>query len=108
MLKRTTPLSRGHLIVVAIIFAAIGGYVLYRSFAAGTPVATLEAEQLLLPAGGSIVNDANASGGKAIDLSSNGSATGSVNFAAAVNSVTVAARGIACQGSPQMVVKLDG
>jgi hypothetical protein len=108
MLKRSSPLSKGHLLVVAVIFAAIGGYVLYQSFAAGTPVATLEAEQMMLPAGGSIINDAAASGGKAVDLSTTGTATGTVNFASAINSITVSARGVSCQGSPQMTVKLDG
>jgi len=106
--KRSSPLSKSHLIIVAVIFAAIGGYVLYQSFAAGTPVATLEAEQLLLPAGGSVITDTGASGGKAVDLTANGTATGSVNFPSAVTSVSVSARGAACQGSPQMTVKLDG
>ena len=63
---------------------------------------------MILPAGASVINDANASGGKAVDLSTNGTATGSVNFASAVSSLTVMARAKACQGSPQMVVKLDG
>jgi hypothetical protein len=41
-------------------------------------------------------------------LASSGTATGTVNFASAINSVTIMARAKTCQGSPQMVVKLDG
>jgi hypothetical protein len=107
-LKKVSNFSKGHLLIVAVIFAAVGGYIIWNTFAAGTPIATLEAEQMLLPAGGSVITDTNASGGKAIDLSSTGTATGSVNFASAINSVTIMARAKTCQGSPQMTVKLDG
>jgi hypothetical protein len=107
-LKRVSNFSKGHLLIVALIFAAVGGYIIWNTFAAGTPIATLEAEQLLLPAGGSVITDSAASAGKAIDLSTNGTATGTVSFASAINSVTVMARGKTCQGAPQMVVKLDG
>ena len=107
-LKHASSFSRAQLLVVVLVFALVGGYVLWRTFAAGNPISTLEAEQMILPAGGSVINDINASGGKAIDLSSNGNANGSVNFPSAVNSVTVMARGKACQGSPQIVVSLDG
>src|SRR6185503_18528448 len=96
-LKRVSNFSKGHLLIVVLVFAAVGGYILWQTFAAGTPVATLEAEQLLLPAGGSVVTDTTASGGKAVDLTANGSASGSVNFASAVTSVSVSARGAACQ-----------
>ncbi len=107
-LRHVSKFSRAQLAIVVLVFASVGGYVLWHSFAAGTPVSTLEAEQMLLPAGGSVITDASASGGKAVDLSSNGSATGSVNFASAVTSLTILARGAQCQGSPQMVVTLDG
>jgi hypothetical protein len=108
LLKHASNFSRTQLIIVILIFAAVGGYILWQSFAAGNPVASLEAEQMILPAGGSVITDVNASSGKAVDLSANGAATGSVNFTTAVTSLTVTARGKACQGSPQMVVALDG
>jgi hypothetical protein len=107
-LKHASTFSRAQLAIVAAIFAAVGGYVLWHTFAAGNPISTLEAEQMILPAGGSVINDLNASGGKAVDLAGSGTATGSVNFPSAVNSLTVMARGGACQGSPQMQVALDG
>ena len=43
---KKTKFSRNQLIVFALIFAAIGGYILYKSFAASTVVATLQAEQM--------------------------------------------------------------
>src|ERR1700757_15726 len=84
LLKHASRFSRAQMLVIVLVFAAVGGYILWQSFAAGTPVTTLEAEQMILPAGGSVINDTNASGGKAVDLATNGSATGSVNFASAV------------------------
>jgi hypothetical protein len=108
LLRHTSKFSRIQLAVIILVFAAVGGYILWQSFAAGTPVSSLEAEQMILPAGGSVITDTNASGGKAVDLSANGAATGSVNFASAVTSLTITARGGQCQGSPQMVVTLDG
>lgn len=107
-LLKHSSFSRVQLLVIVLVFALVGGYVLWQSFAAGNPVATLESEQMLLPAGGSVITDSNASGGKAVDLSTNGAATGSVNFATAMTSLTITARGNQCQGAPQMVVTLDG
>lgn len=107
-LKKISNLSKGHLLIVALVFALVGGYILWQTFAAGTPVASLEAEKMLLPAGGSVIRDKTASGGKAIDLSATGTATGTVNFSSASDSVSVSARGRNCQGSPQLIVKLDG
>ncbi|MBX4197187.1 hypothetical protein KW801_01365 [Candidatus Saccharibacteria bacterium] len=108
LLRHTSRFSRAQLAIIILVFAAVGGYILWQSFAAGTPVSSLEAEQMILPAGGSVITDANASGGKAVDLSTNGSATGSVNFASAITSLTITARGGQCQGAPQMVISLDG
>jgi hypothetical protein len=89
-------------------FALIGGYLVIRSFAAGPLVASLEAEQMALSAGGSVVADSAASAGKAVLLSSNGTATGIVNFPSSVTSVTINARGVQCNGSPTMNVSIDG
>ena len=107
-LRHASKFSRAQLLIVVVVFAAVGGYVLWQTFAAGNPISSLEAEQMILPAGGSVINDINASGGKAVDLANTGTATGSVNFPSAVNSLTVMARGKTCQGAPQMSVALDG
>jgi hypothetical protein len=108
LLRHASKFSRIQMTVVVLIFAAVGGYILWNTFAAGTPVSSLEAEQMILPAGGSVIIDTNASGGKAVQLANTGAATGSVNFGSAITSLTITARGGACQGSPQMVVTLDG
>src|SRR5437868_286905 len=106
-LKQRTNLSKAQLLVFVLIFAAIGGYVLWKSFAAAPLVASLEAEQMSLPTGGSIVSDTTASAGQAIKLTSNGTASGSVSFPSSVSSLSVIARGGSCQGSPTMTVSLD-
>jgi hypothetical protein len=90
------------------VFAAIGGYILFHTFASAPLVASLEAEQMNLPAGASVLNDSAASGGKAIRLTADGTATGSVSFPSTVTSLTVMARGDQCQGAPAMTVSLDG
>jgi hypothetical protein len=68
---------------------------------------TLEAEALTLPSGnGMVTNDAAASGGGALLIWSNGTASGS-HTTDTVARITVRARGEQCQGAPQMVVKID-
>jgi hypothetical protein len=58
--------SRANLVVFAIIFASIGGYLIYSSFAAsGTGVAA-ETENGTLAGNASVVNDTNVSGAKAV------------------------------------------
>src|SRR6266550_2513001 len=111
--KKLSPLKRSsfsgpQLTIFVLVFAAIGGYLLFHSLAAGPLVASLEAEQMSLPAGGSVVADASASAGKAVQLVTNGTASGSVNFPSSVASVTVNARGDQCSGAPAMPVSLDG
>jgi hypothetical protein len=59
--------SRANLTIFAIIFAAIGGYVVFKSFAAG-PIASFEAESGSVTAPASVVDDSGASGGKAVHL----------------------------------------
>src|SRR6266446_4437939 len=83
-LRRPSNFSRSQLGIFVLVFALIGGYVLYKSFAAGPLVASLEAEQMVLPTGGSVITDTLASGGKAVLLATNGTATGSVNFSSSV------------------------
>lgn len=108
LLKHASSFSRAHLLIVVAVFAAVGGYILYRSLATAPLVASLEAEQMVLPAGGSVVTDSMASAGKAVKLASNGTASGSVNFPSSVTSLTVMAKGVQCNGAPTMNVALDG
>jgi hypothetical protein len=100
-------LSRLQLVIFVAAFAVIG-IILYKSFAAGPLVASLEGEQMTLPAGASLITDASASGGQALLLAKNGSATGSFNLPSAATSLTVNAKAVTCQGSPTMTVSVDG
>jgi hypothetical protein len=105
--KHGSNFSKPQLVIFVIAFALIG-YLIFRSFAAAPVVATLEGEQMILPAGGSIVADSTASAGKAVKLAQNGMATASVNFASSVSSFTLSARGDQCSGAPAMSVAVDG
>jgi hypothetical protein len=100
--------SSRELLVFGLVFFGIGAYVLYRSFAAGPLVASMEAEQMSLPAGASVITDASASGGKALQLLSNGTSSGSVSLPSNVTDLTIMARGAQCQGAPTMSVSVDG
>lgn len=106
LLKRSS-FSRPQLAVFVLVFAVIG-FLIYKSFAAAPLVASLQGEQMSPPAGGSLVYDSTASGGKALKLATNGTATGSVYFPATVSTLSVMARGALCYGGPQMNVSLDG
>jgi GH35 family endo-1,4-beta-xylanase len=69
-----------------------------------TGTSFVEAESM---AGGQTILDATASGGRALALFSNGTAT--AEFATpTANRVVVRARGSQCDGPPQMLVTLDG
>jgi hypothetical protein len=106
-LKNGTSFSKLQLAVFVLAFGLIG-WLIFRSFAAAPVVATLEGEQMILPAGSSIVSDSTASAGKAVKLAQNGMATASVNFASSVSSFTLSARGDQCSGAPTMSVAVDG
>lgn len=73
-------------------------------------VATVEAEQMQLPAGASITTDRTASGGEAVQLTTIGSSlTSSLTLSRAVTGVKLVARGTRCQsGWPAVQVSLDG
>jgi hypothetical protein len=61
--------SKANVVVFAVIFAAIGGYIIYSSFAAGFS-ASIEAENSTLSSPATKVSDANASGGSALKFAS--------------------------------------
>jgi hypothetical protein len=107
LIKTANKFSKPQLAIFVLAFAAIG-FVIYRSFAAGPLVASVEAEQMALPANSSVITDSAASGGQAIQMLSNGTATHSVSFSASVSSLTVIARGDQCSGAPAMNVAVDG
>jgi hypothetical protein len=59
--------SRTNIIIFSVVFATIGIYIIFRTFAAG-PVASIELENGTLVAPATVVSDAAASGGQAVRL----------------------------------------
>jgi hypothetical protein len=108
LLKTPSDFSRNQLLVFVAIFAVIGGYLLFRSFAASNVIATLEAEQMSLPTGSSIVNDPVASGGQAVKMTAIGSLKGTINLPSQANSISLVARATSCPGGwPYGTLMLD-
>lgn len=100
--------SKLNLLFFVLVFAAIGGYFLWKSFAA-TAVAKIEAEQMSLPSGANIISDATASGGQAVRFTSNGTASGVVSLPSTAGSLSVAAHGNKCRGDwAKFDLSIDG
>jgi hypothetical protein len=76
--------------------------------AAFPALATLEAETMSLPTGASLINDSNASGAKAMKLTTNGTTTASISLPSQVTSLTITARGDQCAGAPTLSASVDG
>jgi hypothetical protein len=70
--------SKSNLTVFAIIFASIGGYIIYSSFAAGF-ASSIEPENGTVSSPATVFNDANASGGKGVQFGSAGSCSNNVS-----------------------------
>jgi hypothetical protein len=101
MLRRLSSLTAvaAAVLIVSLLAAAS------RAGAAGSG---LEAETMSLPAsGGMAFGDAAASGGRALLIWSEATATTTVTTEGA-QSISVRARGDQCQGAPHMVVAIDG
>jgi hypothetical protein len=100
------------------LMAAIAGFVLFGLLiifitrAAASPIATVEAEKLSLPVGGSVVSDTAASNGRAIKLTAPGTAasgTDTLSTAALSStavSVTIRAKAELCSGNPKITAKV--
>lgn len=98
--------------VAAAIVAALccGAFSAAATAATTLTVATVEAEQMQLPAGASITTDRAASGGEAVQLTTIGSSlTSSLTLSRAVTGIKLVAHGTRCQsGWPAVQVSLDG
>ena len=97
----------------AVVIAALIAGLLQVSSARGEvnpPAATVQAEQMTLPAGASIVNDAAANGGKAVKMTQRStSLNGQVGLLTSVSSVSLIAKGTKYKGGwPSMSMKIDG
>jgi hypothetical protein len=108
LFKSEAHFSVRQMIIFSLIFAGLGTYLIWRSFAATPIVAVIEAEQLTpLPAGASIISDTSASGGQAAKFTAAGAATGSFSTQTTAVVLKVNAKSIQCNGAPQMVIKID-
>jgi hypothetical protein len=74
-IKPADRFSKANLTVFALLFAAIGGYIIYSSFAAGFTT-SFEAENSSKNSPATTVNDASASGGSALKFRQPGSCSG--------------------------------
>lgn len=106
-LKRTN-FSKNQLIIFTLVFAAIGGYILYHTFAASPVVLSIEAESMSVPAGTSVINDNLASGAKAVKMTTDSVLSSTISLPAAATSVTINAKADQCQGWPVLSASLDG
>jgi hypothetical protein len=88
--------SRNQLIIFAVLFAIIGGYVLWKSFAASPLIATMQGEAMTKASGASIISDSTASGGQALMEPTNGYSSGTVNLPADATSVSMAVKVPTC------------
>jgi|GEM_PF-3528271 len=97
--------NRYSLLIFIVIFAALGTYLILRSFAAST-VGVLEAE--LLTGSGNVVSDNSAQQGKALSLTNTTAATGTLTTTAMGDTLTLRAKGVQCHGAPQVAITVDG
>ncbi|HSX47872.1 MAG TPA: hypothetical protein VLF63_03795 [Patescibacteria group bacterium] len=97
------------LLVFVLVFGAVGAYIIFKSLAiTTTPIATILADQMTLPAGASVVSDPTASTGKAVLLTNRGSLNGTVNLPSSATSFSVLAKaGSQCKGTASLSVKID-
>lgn len=86
----------GKFLIVAIAFALIGGiYAAFQSFAVAPPIASLEAETMLVahgvdgPIAAAPINDSSASGGRAMQFTANGELYQTFNLPKKANVVKI-------------------
>lgn len=107
--KKGMEYSHHHLIAFVLVFGFLGTAAIWQGFGAPAPViATMEAENMILPRGATLVQAEDASAGKAVKMVVNGTltATGLVDSEAA--SLTIRAYGQNCGGVwPRMIVAID-
>jgi hypothetical protein len=94
----TRHFSVRQLLVFALIFAALGGYLIWHSFAVTPIVGSVQAEAMTLPTGADIVSDSSASGGQAVRFSQDGTATSALSLSSQATSLAVTLKGMKCRG----------
>jgi len=108
-LSRGLDFSHHHLMAFALIFGSLGVVLLWQSFGAPAPViATVEAENMVLPSGASLVTSNNASNGRAVKMLQTGTATFTGALNADTAKLTIRAYGVKCSDIwPKIVVGID-
>ncbi len=102
-------LSKPKLLIFAALFAFVGVFAIYYSFAAVSSIATLEAEHMIAPRSTKITSISSASGGQALRFSTATSASGSVATASNSTKIEVRAKAVYCAGDwPKVGVSIDG
>lgn len=101
--------SRKTISIVALVFALIGAFFLWRTFAADPVVIMLQAENMQnKPYGSSVVRDSSASYGKSLKFTQNNtSASSLVTVTSPMETVTIRARSTSCNGWANVNVAID-
>jgi hypothetical protein len=109
--KQRFSFSKKQVLVFALVFGLFGTILIFRSFAATTKVATIQAETLVyehpISPDVAIGSDPNADSGKVLNMKWGGTASKSVSLPNA-SKVGVRVRGTQCKGAPKMIFKIDG
>jgi hypothetical protein len=96
-------------IIFVIVFISIGAFFVFHSFAATPIVASIQAENMALPSGATVISDSSASGGKAVQMTQGQSSlTGKINLPTAATSFGVTARAGGTCASVEMKASIDG
>lgn len=91
--------------VIVLVLVVFGLFVIYSSFAA-TTVAMIRGENLI--GSGQILKYNSRSKNGYLKLTNGTPATGQLNLSAKSDTIQVRARGSKCQGSPQVLIQIDG
>src|SRR3989344_7611045 len=108
-LSRGLDFSHHHLMAFALIFGSLGVVLLWQSFGAPAPfIATVEAENMILPSGASLITSNSASNGRAVKMLQTGTATFTGALNADTAKLTIRAYGVKCAEIwPKIVVGID-
>jgi hypothetical protein len=108
LLSSAPSFSRRKLVLLASVFMLFGVFFIFLSRASTLPLTVVEAEAMTPPAGTIVIDDSIASGTKALKFSVDGTATSSFSLPSESSNLSLRAKGVSCNGSPQAVVKVDG
>ena len=101
--------SKRKIVLVGAVMVLVSAVFVGTALGAAMIVAGFEAETMSLPSGsGQVFDDANASGGKALLIWSNATATKYVDITGPGDRINVRVRADQCNGSPQMTVRVNG